>query len=82
MEDVITGLEILVDLPIWSLVSQQDETKIKKELDQFFVEIYQKSWIITKRDALRGQYTHTMYFNALVQHRTELQKYTVAAIVQ
>ena len=26
-EDVITGLEFLVDLPIWSLVGQQDEKK-------------------------------------------------------
>ena len=26
-EDVITGLEVLVDLPMWSLVDQQDERK-------------------------------------------------------
>ena len=26
-EDVVTGLEFLVDLPMWSLVGQQDETK-------------------------------------------------------
>ena len=42
VEDVITGLEFPVDLPMWSLVGQQDETKktlfmeerVKKECEE------------------------------------------------
>ena len=40
-EDVITGLEFLVDLPMRSLVGQQDETKKdKNKVEKFYTFIF------------------------------------------
>ena len=32
VKDVIAGLELLVDLPMWSLVGQKEETKKSKQI--------------------------------------------------